>query len=300
MTSARSMDNPADLINVAIEHLVKERIELPSFNEVDRLCGHCRAFANQSIFAAIAIRLSKNQKKSLKALLVREDSEIFSRWNSVKEGPANSTLNHLKDAIDKLTWLKSLGDFSFCLDGVPEIKVRHFASIGRMTDARNVRLLGENRRLAVVVCTIHRMQVKAHDDLVTMFIKRVKKFHSSAKNKLEAHRTETLANTRNLLNTLSEIIAASSGDKTSLTAIGQAVKAKIDSHGGSERLLEQCDNAIMVNTNNHLPFVHEFFKSHRQFFIEWSKHCRSAKQALTINFSSRLSLLCVQKTVKRR
>ncbi|MDF5726331.1 MAG: DUF4158 domain-containing protein [Rhizonema sp. PD37] len=44
-TSAEVKDHPADLINVAIEELVKERYELPAFS-IDRLVGHIRASVN--------------------------------------------------------------------------------------------------------------------------------------------------------------------------------------------------------------------------------------------------------------
>jgi hypothetical protein len=40
--AAEVMEHPADLINVAIEELVKERHELPAFSTLDRLVGHVR------------------------------------------------------------------------------------------------------------------------------------------------------------------------------------------------------------------------------------------------------------------
>lgn len=35
--ASQVMDNPADLINVSIEELIKERYELPAFSTLDRL-----------------------------------------------------------------------------------------------------------------------------------------------------------------------------------------------------------------------------------------------------------------------
>jgi hypothetical protein len=40
------MDHPADLINVALEVLVKERLEIPAFSTLDRIVGHVRAQIN--------------------------------------------------------------------------------------------------------------------------------------------------------------------------------------------------------------------------------------------------------------
>lgn len=51
--SAYRMDNPADLINVAIEELVKEHYELPGFNTLERLVNHLRNQVNQKIFSQV-------------------------------------------------------------------------------------------------------------------------------------------------------------------------------------------------------------------------------------------------------
>jgi hypothetical protein len=45
-TSAEVMDNPADLINVAIEELVRQRVELPAFSTLDRLSRRIRTLVN--------------------------------------------------------------------------------------------------------------------------------------------------------------------------------------------------------------------------------------------------------------
>ena len=36
------MDNPADMINAALEGLIKQRYELPAFSTLDRLVGRVR------------------------------------------------------------------------------------------------------------------------------------------------------------------------------------------------------------------------------------------------------------------
>lgn len=63
------MDNPADLINVAIEELIKERYELPSFRELDRQVNHLRSQVNQKLFDQTIKQLNPETIESLKALL---------------------------------------------------------------------------------------------------------------------------------------------------------------------------------------------------------------------------------------
>ena len=67
--SAQIMDNPADLINVAIEELVRVRYELPGFNTLDRLVRHIRYLVNQKLFALVINSLDRSRIKRLDDLL---------------------------------------------------------------------------------------------------------------------------------------------------------------------------------------------------------------------------------------
>jgi len=67
--TALRMDNPADLINVAIEEVVKERYELPGFNTLDRLVNHLRKEVNQKIFSQVISQLNPEYIQRLKDLL---------------------------------------------------------------------------------------------------------------------------------------------------------------------------------------------------------------------------------------
>ncbi|CAK3721598.1 hypothetical protein VCRA2120E57_1510001 [Vibrio crassostreae] len=51
ITAASTMSDPADLINVAVQELIKNNIELPAFSTLDRLAGHCRQKIHNEIFS---------------------------------------------------------------------------------------------------------------------------------------------------------------------------------------------------------------------------------------------------------
>jgi uncharacterized protein DUF4158 len=42
LRAVRTMDNPADMINAALEELIKQRYEMPAFSTLDRLTGRVR------------------------------------------------------------------------------------------------------------------------------------------------------------------------------------------------------------------------------------------------------------------
>jgi uncharacterized protein DUF4158 len=51
------MSDPADLINVAVEHLIQQRFELPAFSTLDRLVMHVRHGVHQDLYARITASL---------------------------------------------------------------------------------------------------------------------------------------------------------------------------------------------------------------------------------------------------
>jgi hypothetical protein len=55
---AQVKDHPADLLNVAIEELVKQRYELPAFSTLDRLVERVRSIPNTRLFGRISASLS--------------------------------------------------------------------------------------------------------------------------------------------------------------------------------------------------------------------------------------------------
>ena len=68
---AQSKSNPADLINVALEILIKERYELPGFRVLDTLVQRIRTQVNQQYFDLVLKRLFSEERQRLDAMLSR-------------------------------------------------------------------------------------------------------------------------------------------------------------------------------------------------------------------------------------
>src|SRR3954453_6480911 len=56
--TVRAKDNPADLVTVALEELVRARLELPGYSTLDDMVARIREEVNTQIFAGIAARMS--------------------------------------------------------------------------------------------------------------------------------------------------------------------------------------------------------------------------------------------------
>lgn len=89
--AAHRMDRPADLINVAIETLVKEHCELPAFSTLDTLARRVRTLVNTAFFRQVDARLTDKERAHLDGLLVTSPPTGKSDHARLKDHPANVT-----------------------------------------------------------------------------------------------------------------------------------------------------------------------------------------------------------------
>ena len=211
--AAQTMDDPADLVNVAIEELVKERYELPVFSTLDRLSRHVRHAANARLFARIDERLTDGDKHRLDRLL-EAGSYGRSDLNLLKAAPKSATKKNLSEMQERLVWLESMDDTGMLLEGIPNQKVANLAAQARALDASELKDIGSERRRAMLVCLIDRTQVSVRDALCEMLVKIVGKFHNKGKEKLEGIHREKRATTENMIELLERIIAGAAFKKT--------------------------------------------------------------------------------------
>jgi hypothetical protein len=204
--AALSMDDPADLVNVAIEELVKERFELPAFSTLDRLTRHTRYRVNSRLFSRVDERMMNAMKSSLDALL-ESGPRGRSELNLLKEVPKSATKKNLSEMQERRLWLQSLGETDALLEGIPNQKVEHLSAQARSLDASELRDFGAERRRAMLVCLLHRSKVACRDNLTEMLVKIMAKFHKSGKEALEEFHRERRATTEHLMGVFEKILA---------------------------------------------------------------------------------------------
>ena len=83
--AAQVMNHPADLINVAIEELVRQRCELPAFSTLDELVRHVRAVVDRRLFDSVLVQLSEEQRRQLDQLL--ESDQLGRSGFNARFGP---------------------------------------------------------------------------------------------------------------------------------------------------------------------------------------------------------------------
>lgn len=149
------MDTPADLINVAIETLVKEHCELPAFRTLDLLATRVRKLVNGRFFRTVLDRLDGTQERFLTQLIDQNAPGHFTDFNRIKEAPKSASLTHLDEWLDKLSWLASLGNMEPVLEGIPYAKIKHLAAEAHALHATNLWDFTLPKRFTLLVCLIH-------------------------------------------------------------------------------------------------------------------------------------------------
>lgn len=100
--AARTMDQPADLINVALELLVKVSLELPAFSTLDRIAGHVRAHVNAQYFKLVASCMTEQDWAILDHLVVAEGMTGRSALARLKDLPASATISHVDPWLERI------------------------------------------------------------------------------------------------------------------------------------------------------------------------------------------------------
>ena len=94
----------AELVNVGIEELVRQKYELPAFDILVRGARHVRAVLYRRFYRQVDETLSEEEKACLDSLLAAASDTHFTPWNLLKQEPGSPTLTHLKVWLDPFSF----------------------------------------------------------------------------------------------------------------------------------------------------------------------------------------------------
>ncbi len=253
---------PADIINIVVEEFKRNSFELPPFNTLDRIVKHVRANINQGLFKGVNNLLTEEQTSLFDKLLKTQDDYQRSAFNELKALPKNPTITNFRELISYHDWLSSLGEADVYLNSIIPIKRKQFAEQARSLDASNLRDFAPSKRYALILCLISDAQSRAKDALGTTFCRTVVSMHKKSKEKLEQLREHYRERTQALLAIFSTVLGSLQSEDTMNHSM-EAAYDTITNNGGAEALKADCDQAMALNSNNHLPFMMTYFKGKR-------------------------------------
>ena len=260
--AAQIMDQSSDVINSVIDELFEQQFEFPAYSALQRVAERINAIVQRRLFQKVFGRLTPQQTEVLDHLLVVEFDQRQSAFNLLKKLPQRPSRTHLEEQLDHLDWLESLGDVAGPLEGVPATKIRSFANRTKAQDASDLRDFTPARRYTMLLCLIHRMRVRARDDVGEMFIKRMATIHKRAKEeRIEIHLRQR-ERTERLMQKLDEVAVVAASDLSD-AEVGRQTRSLLDMDGGLEKIREECAAVQVWNGNNHLALLWPHYRSVR-------------------------------------
>jgi TnpA family transposase len=261
--AASTMSDPADLINLAVEHLIQQRFELPAFSTLDRLVMHIRHGVHQDLYTRMTASLEAAERARLDALLhVRDRRADFNR---IKETPRQATLKHLRQWTERLTWLEAIVPTRPFLTEIVHTKIQQFAAEAATLDVGDMRDISDpSRRHSLLLCFLYQAQVHTRDELAQMLLKRMRRTTTAAKKRLQELQDQHRELEEQMLAVLADVI-----DETIQTppeanaALGQGVRNILKDHGGAEALRERYAHVSAYHHNNYRPLLWGFYSSYR-------------------------------------
>ncbi len=205
--TAQSKDDPADLINVALEELIRLRCELPGYTTLDAMAASIRTEVNTGFFQTVAGRLDAAARARLARLLVVDPVSRRSEFDRLKDVAKAASLSKFKERLALLADIEAIGPAGAWLQGVPPGKIGHFAGEARVTDAADMRKVTEDKRLTLIASLVHTAATGVRDDVVTMFCKRMAAIHKRGRDHLEALREAHRAESERLLGVFGDVLS---------------------------------------------------------------------------------------------
>jgi Tn3 transposase DDE domain len=249
-----------DLINVAIEQLVRQRYELPAFDTFNRAARRVRAILTRVLYDRVFSALSQDDLARIDALFITDLTTLLTLWNELKADAGNPTLSHLRELVARQRWLAIQTVGSAALADLPAVKVQHLAAEARTLDAARMQELEPHKRYTLAVALLTVQAARALDDLGEMFVRRMQHIHTAAKAALERYRAATVERTDGLVMTLHELLLAHQAEGTlgeRFSAMDAVIAPRRD------ELLEACEAHLAHAGSNYFPFMWRVYKSHR-------------------------------------
>jgi TnpA family transposase len=260
--AAQTMGNPADLINAAIEELIRARIELPGFTTLDKLTQTIRTQVNETWYRDLLSRSTEADRQVLKAFPKKHDEQSQTDFTTLKESPGKPKLTEMRRIRDRLSWLTGLLDTQRLLEGIPTARIAQFAAEARSLEPDDIARYGDGHQFTLLCCFIHQATIETRDQLADIFIKRMRLIHQRAQEDLDQIREQQREMTEHLIRFLGDI-AAQTVQMTDLAQLGTKVYELMGGSEGAAKIRGQCEALAMYDDNNTLPLLEGHYTGFR-------------------------------------
>ena len=250
------MNNPPDVINVALEMLVKASLELPAFSTLDEIASRVRLEVNTGMFDRVAGRIGLPDRVGLENLLEVVGPAAKSPFNRLKQPAGKASWSGFREQVEHLRWVDSLGDTDAWLEGIAEAKIADFAGEAAAADAAVMRKVSPLKRLALLACMVHVARTLARDDLAEMFCKRMAQVTKLAKAELAEIREQQAEISERLITGYRGVLAClDPRNPADAAETVRLARATVEQAGGFDAQLADIEAVSAHHANNYMPLV---------------------------------------------
>src|ERR1019366_1528815 len=210
--AAEARLDPADLINAAVDALIRERCELPLLSTLEALAGSAHRISNTAQWQQVYERLSEKDILDLNALLTVNEATQESAFAVMCRGAGKPTRENLKALITHYQWLERLVDPVPLLAPISEAKVAQWANEAQRLKARELREYVPPRRYALLLAALRASRGRLLDELTGMLIKFSAKIVWRSEQHVEKARIDHDDQDSTLIATLAELLEVIGGE----------------------------------------------------------------------------------------
>ena len=119
--TAQARTDPADIINSAIDALIRHGFELPALDTLRRLAGTAHRKVNAAQWSEVCDCLPFEQRVALETLLVVDPKTQKSPFANLCAAPGRASRRNLNALIDRYQWLQQLPDPTTALQSIADL-----------------------------------------------------------------------------------------------------------------------------------------------------------------------------------
>jgi TnpA family transposase len=260
--TAQTGEDLRDMINAAIEDLVRHRIELPGFTTLETEAELGRTEVNRGLHRTVWQAITLEDRTRMECVLTDPGSEKNkTAWHDAKREAGPATLKHFRELVAHRRWLERYAPNIDLAQLLPDAKLRQFAAEAESLDASSMkRIEPDERRITLLAALLSMRTAQAKDNVGETLVKRMLAVQTAAQEALNAYRLEHQPRADRLIRTFHGVLDAfgSQGTDAQRLALMDKVIA-----GQLETLREDCIAHEAYANNNTAPFMGKPFANDR-------------------------------------
>ena len=168
----------------------------------------------------------------------------------------------------RLDWLHSITTPAAFVQDISHTKIRQFASQAMQLELGDLKdISAPDKRYTFLLCLIHQAQTNTRDELILMFLKRMRKTHRRAKEHLNVLQEQYRKWEEQMLAAFNQVVVCA-GRVSENAVLGQNVRTILNNNGGIPHLVSQYQMVSAYHNNNYLPLIWAKHKAHRRAIFQ--------------------------------